>query len=130
MATNLQRHTGRQGCADPVPRRVVHHVIDCPTPKDQARGVATTRCRGKSRLDLYSSRRLGLPHGGRQLSSICDGRCQGMAKVRGRREEEDVDGAGIGLGTSTVTDTTMYPGSGLSGEITPLLLLVSCISME
>src|SRR3954466_9655591 len=54
----------------------------------------------------------------------------GMAKVRGRREEEDVDGAGIGLGTSTVPDTMMYPGSGLSGEITPLLLLVSCISME
>src|SRR3954468_10209380 len=54
----------------------------------------------------------------------------GMAKMRGRHEEEDVDGAGIGLGTSTVTDTTMYPGSGLSGEITPLLLLVSCISMD
>src|SRR3954465_14969639 len=54
----------------------------------------------------------------------------GMAKVRGRHEEEDVDGAGIGLGTNTVTDTTMYPGSGLSGEITPLRLLVSSISME
>src|SRR3954468_18173216 len=54
----------------------------------------------------------------------------GMDKVRGRREEKDVDGAGVGLGTSTVTDTTMYPGSGLSGEITPLLLLVSSISME
>ena len=54
----------------------------------------------------------------------------GMAKVRGRREEEDVDGAGIGLGTSTVKDTTMYPGSGLSKEITPLLLLVSSISMN
>src|ERR1041385_8831269 len=40
----------------------------------------------------------------------------GMAKVRGRREEEDVDGAGIGLRTNTVMDTTMYPGSGLSGE--------------
>src|SRR5438067_59209 len=49
----------------------------------------------------------------------------GMAKVRGKREEEDVDGAGIGLSTSTVRDTTMYPGSRLSGEITPLLLLVS-----
>src|SRR3954470_17398068 len=54
----------------------------------------------------------------------------GMAKVRGKCEEEDVDGAGIGLGTRTVMDTTMYPGSGLSGEITPLLLLVSSISME
>jgi hypothetical protein len=53
----------------------------------------------------------------------------GMAKVRGRREEEDVDGAGIGLSTNTVKDTTMYPGSGLSGEITPLLLLVSYLSM-
>ena len=53
-----------------------------------------------------------------------------MAKVRGRRAEEDVDGAGIGLGTNTVKDTTMYPGSGLSGEITPLLLLISSISME
>ena len=53
-----------------------------------------------------------------------------MAKVRGRREEEDVDGAGIGLGTSTVKDIMMYPGSGLSVEITPLLLLVSSISME
>src|SRR3954470_23678815 len=48
----------------------------------------------------------------------------GMAKVRGKREEEDVDGARIGLGTSTVMDTTTYPGSGLFGEITPLLLLV------
>ena len=54
----------------------------------------------------------------------------GMAKERGRREEENVDGAGIGLSTNTVKDTTMYPGSGLSGEITPLLLLVSSISME
>ena len=54
----------------------------------------------------------------------------GMAKVRGRREEENVDGAGIGLSTDTVKGTTMYPGSGLSGEITPLLLLVSSISME
>src|ERR1041385_481805 len=54
----------------------------------------------------------------------------GMAKVRGRHEEEDDDGAGIGLGTSTMKDTTMYPGSGLSIEITPLLLLVSSISME
>ena len=50
--------------------------------------------------------------------------------MRGRREEEDVNGAGIGLSTHTVEDTTMYPGSGLSGEITPLLLLVSSISME
>ena len=54
----------------------------------------------------------------------------GMAKERGRHEEENVDGAGIGLSTSTVKDTTMYPGSGLSGEITPLLLLVSSISMN
>ena len=53
----------------------------------------------------------------------------GMAKVRGRREEEDVDGAGIGLSTDTVRDTTVYPGSGLSREIAPLLLLVSSISM-
>ena len=53
-----------------------------------------------------------------------------MAKVRGRREEEDVDGAGIGLSPCTVKDTTMYPGSGLSVEITPLLLLISSISME
>ena len=44
--------------------------------------------------------------------------------------EKRVDGAGIGLGTSTVKDTTMYPGSGLSVEITPLLLLVSSISMN
>ena len=51
----------------------------------------------------------------------------GMAKERGRREGDDVDGAGIGLSTNTVTNTTMYPGSGLSGEITPLLLLVSTI---
>ena len=49
--------------------------------------------------------------------------------MRGRREEEDVDGAGIGLSTDTVKDTMVYPGSGLSGEITPLLLLVSSISM-
>ena len=54
----------------------------------------------------------------------------GMAKARGRLEEEDVDGAGIGLSTDTVKDTTVYPGSGLSGEITPLLLLVSSISKE
>ena len=54
----------------------------------------------------------------------------GMAKVRGRREEEDVNGAGIGLSTDMVKDTTVYPGLGLSGEITPLLLLVSSISME
>ena len=54
----------------------------------------------------------------------------GMAKVRGRREEEDVDGAGIGPSTDTVKDTTVYPGSGLSVEITPLLLLVSSISMN
>src|SRR3954465_5363538 len=54
----------------------------------------------------------------------------GMAKERGRHEEEDVDGAGIGLSTNTVKDTTVYPGSGLSGEITPLLLLVSSISVE
>ena len=54
----------------------------------------------------------------------------GMANVRGRREEEDVDGAGIGLSTHMVKDTTIYLGSGLSGEITPLLLLVSSISME
>ena len=53
----------------------------------------------------------------------------GMAKVRGRREEEDVDGAGIGLSTDTMKDTTVYPGSGLSVEITPLLLLVSYLSM-
>ena len=54
----------------------------------------------------------------------------GMAKERGRREGENVDGVGIGLSTSTVKDTTMYPGSGLSREITPLLLLVSSITME
>src|SRR3954463_7686463 len=53
----------------------------------------------------------------------------GMAKVREDARERDVDGARIGLGTSTVRDTTMYPGSGLSVEITPLLLLVSSISM-
>ena len=50
--------------------------------------------------------------------------------MRGIREEEDVDGAGIGLSTDTVKDTTMYPGSGFSVEITPLLLLVSSISMN
>ena len=54
----------------------------------------------------------------------------GMAKERGRREGENVDGAGIGSSTNTVKDTMMYPGSGLSGEITPLLLLVSSISMN
>src|SRR3954469_7812793 len=41
-----------------------------------------------------------------------------------------VDGAGIGLSTSTARNTMMYPGSRLSGEITPLLLLVCSISMR
>ena len=54
----------------------------------------------------------------------------GMAKERGRHEGEDVDGAGIGFEHKHGEDTTMYPGSGLSGEITPLLLLVSSISMH
>ena len=44
----------------------------------------------------------------------------GMATERGRLEES-VEGAEIGLGTCTV-NTTMYPGSGISVEITPLLL--------
>src|SRR3954466_14831015 len=75
MTADLQRHTGRHGCADSMPRRVINYIVNCPMPKYQAGGVATARCRGKSRPDLDSSRRLGLPHGGRQLSSICDGRC-------------------------------------------------------
>ena len=61
------------------------------------------------------------------LSSICDGRSHGDGKREGKTRGRDVDGAGIGLSTSTVTNTTMYSGSGLSGEITPLLLLVSTI---
>src|ERR1043165_304082 len=77
MTADLQRHCGRQGYTDSMPRRVVHYVIDCPTPKDQAGGVATAQCRGKSHPDLDSSRRLGLTHDGRQLSSICNGRCHG-----------------------------------------------------
>src|SRR4051812_5684386 len=84
LAADLQRNTRWQGCADCKPLSVVYHVVDCPTPKDQAGGVATARCRGKSRPDLNSSRRLGLPHGGRQLSSICDGRCHGDGKIEGK----------------------------------------------
>src|SRR3954471_13291012 len=52
----------------------------------------------------------------------------GMAKERGRHEEEDVDGAGIGFEHMHDEDTTMYPGSGLSVEITPLVLLISYLS--
>src|SRR3954464_5282575 len=53
----------------------------------------------------------------------------GMAKERGRHEGEDVDGAGIGFEYKHGEDTTMYPGSGLSVEITPLLLLISYLSI-
>src|SRR4051812_43241956 len=53
----------------------------------------------------------------------------GMAKERGRHEGEDVDGAGIGFEHKHGGDTTMYPGSGLSVEITPLLLLISDLSI-
>src|SRR3954463_3258892 len=52
----------------------------------------------------------------------------GMAKERGRHEEEYVDGAGIGFEHKHGEDTTMYPGSGLSVEITPLLLLISYLT--
>ena len=70
--------------------------------------------------------RFGVPRCRRYVTA----EAMGMAKERGRREGENVDGAEIGLSTSTVMNTTMYPGSGLFGEITPLLLLVSSISME
>src|SRR4051812_44685658 len=78
---------------------------------------------------------LGLHFGyGSQLNTSCRRNVTadaiGMAKVRGRREgERNVNGARIRLGTRVVRDTTMYLGSGLSVEITPLLLLVSTISM-
>src|SRR3954462_4824327 len=48
MSTDLQRHPGRQRDADSVPVRVVNHIVDCPTPKDQARGVTLARRRGKN----------------------------------------------------------------------------------
>ena len=47
----------------------------------------------------------------------------GMAKVRGKTEVS-VDGAGIEIGYKHGEDTMMYPCSGLSVEIKPLLLLV------
>src|SRR4051812_4524315 len=41
LTADLQRNTMRQGCADCKPLSVIYHVVDCPTPKDHARGEAT-----------------------------------------------------------------------------------------
>ena len=77
-------------------------MINCPTPKDQARGVAFAQGRGKARPDLDSSRRLGCPTVGANCRRYVTTDAMGMAKERGSHEEEDVDGAGIGLSTNTV----------------------------
>src|SRR3954466_1112926 len=64
------------------------------------------------------------------LSSICDGRCHGDGKREGKTRGRRCRWCQNRVEHKHGEDTTMYPGSGLSEEITPLLLLVSSISMH
>ena len=106
MAAKGQNDAARQ-------ERSCSKLGQCPDPENQAGSNARARWRRWSHPDHDSSQRLGLPHGGRQLSSIMTLDAMGMAKERDRTEV-NADGAGSGIGDKHNEDTAKYPGSGLS----------------